>query len=346
MTTPAPHFFACGLGVGSKDADGRWLEALYPQPLREPDAQVAAALDELLPPGDGEQPRLGEGREVMQAIAERLGDSETGRLARRLCQSQRPILAAALPGDGAPVAAPDIYLKLQLISHRLCRPNELNLDGIFEKLPTVAWTSQGPMAVEELDERRLQARLDGEALRVHAVDKFPSMSDYCVPSGVRIAHSARVRLGAWLGEGTTVMHEGFINFNAGADGPNMIEGRVSAGVTVGAGSDFGGGSSAMGTLSGGNQRLISIGRRCLIGANAGTGIPLGDDCTIEAGLYLTAGAPIRVLDADGNETERCKARDLAGRPGLLFRRNGADGAIECLPNDKAIALNASLHDHN
>ena len=343
----APALFACGLGVGTPDREGRWLEVFYPQPLRAPDAAVTEALRSILTDAPArEGVRLSERREDMRAIAERLGDHPQGRLAQRLAESGRPVIVLGLERDATPQATPDIYLKLHLISHRLCHPNQLNLDGIFAKLPTVAWTDRGALAVEELAERRLQARLAGETLRVHAIDKFPSMSDYCVPDGVRIADSARVRLGAWLGEGTTVMHEGFVNFNAGADGPNMIEGRISAGVRIGSGTDLGGGSSTMGTLSGGNQRLISVGKNCLIGANAGTGIPLGDGCTIEAGLYLTAGSPVRTLDAAGVEIERCKARDLADKPGLLFRRNAVTGAIECLPNPKAIELNSNLHDNN
>jgi 2,3,4,5-tetrahydropyridine-2-carboxylate N-succinyltransferase len=213
-------------------------------------------------------------------------------------------------------------------------------------LPNVAWTSEGAIDIAELPERQLAARLRGEVLEVSCVDKFPKMTNYVVPSGVRIAHTARVRLGAYLGEGTTVMHEGFVNFNAGTDGPGMIEGRISAGVRVGAGSDLGGSSSTMGTLSGGGNIIISVGKECLIGANAGVGIPLGDRCTVEAGLYITAGTKVAMLDSDGKVVESVKARDLAGQPDLLFRRNSTNGAVECLTNKSAIELNEALHAHN
>ena len=183
-------------------------------------------------------------------------------------------------------------------------------------------------------------------LEVASVDKFPKMTNYVVPAGVRIAHTARVRLGAYLGEGTTVMHEGFINFNAGAEGPSMVEGRISAGVMVGAGSDLGGGCSTMGTLSGGGNIIISVGSECLIGANAGLGIPLGDRCTIEAGLFVTAGTKVTILDGARRPVETVSARDLSGRSDLLFRRNSTSGAVECLTNKSSIELNNMLHDNN
>jgi 2,3,4,5-tetrahydropyridine-2-carboxylate N-succinyltransferase len=188
--------------------------------------------------------------------------------------------------------------------------------------------------------------LRGEVLEVSCVDKFPKMTNYVVPGGVRIAHTARVRLGAYLGEGTTIMHEGFVNFNAGTVGPGMIEGRISAGVVVGSGSDLGGGCSTIGTLSGGGNMVISVGEKCLIGANAGIGIPLGDRCTVEAGLFVTAGTKVTMLDADGMPVETAKARDLAGKSDLLFRRNSTTGAVECLTNRTAVELNKELHAHN
>jgi 2,3,4,5-tetrahydropyridine-2-carboxylate N-succinyltransferase len=192
----------------------------------------------------------------------------------------------------------------------------------------------------------LSARLRGEVLEVSCVDKFPKMTNYVVPSGVRIAHTARVRLGAYLGEGTTIMHEGFVNFNAGTEGPGMIEGRISAGVMVGSGSDLGGSCSTLGTLSGGGNIVISVGEKCLIGANAGIGIPLGDRCTVEAGLFVTAGTKVTLLDSDGMAAETAKARDLAGKSDLLFRRNSSTGAVECLTNRSAVELNKELHAHN
>jgi 2,3,4,5-tetrahydropyridine-2-carboxylate N-succinyltransferase len=238
------------------------------------------------------------------------------------------------------------YLKLHLLSHRLTLPNSQNLEQIFAHLPNVAWTSDGPLAVNELADALLKARISGRNLEVLAVDKFPRMTNYVVPAGVRIADASRIRLGAYLGDGTTVMHEGFINFNAGAIGPNMVEGRISQGVILGAHSDLGGSSSTMGTLSGGGEITISIGENCLVGANAGTGIPLGDRCTIEAGLYITAGTPVMVIDEQGDEVGRVKGRELAGASDMLFIRNGASGQIECRTNRKAIALNAQLHTHN
>jgi 2,3,4,5-tetrahydropyridine-2-carboxylate N-succinyltransferase len=214
------------------------------------------------------------------------------------------------------------------------------MDGTFGALNNVAWTDLGPVAVGQLDEIRLRVRLDGGVLTVHGLDKFPRMTDYVVPSGVRIADADRVRLGAHLAEGTTVMHEGFCNFNAGTLGTSMVEGRISAGVVVGDGSDVGGGASIMGTLSGGGQEVISVGRRCLLGANSGLGISLGDDCVVEAGLYLTAGTKLTLLPAD----RIVKAAELSGASGLLFRRNSLTGGVEAVPRQgKTVELNAALH---
>ena len=241
--------------------------------------------------------------------------------------------------DRPPVDVADTYLRLHLLSHRLVQPRTINLDGIFGLLPNVAWTTRGPVALEELGAARLRARIHGEHLVVLGVDRFPRMIDYVVPSGVRIADADRVRLGAHLAEGTVVMHEGFVNFNAGTLGTSMVEGRISAGVVVGDGSDIGGGASIMGTLSGGGQEVISVGRGCLIGANAGIGISLGDACVVEAGTYVTAGA--RVTLPDG---EVVKARDLSGLPNMLFRRNSVSGALEALPRSGTWGgLNAALH---
>jgi 2,3,4,5-tetrahydropyridine-2-carboxylate N-succinyltransferase len=210
----------------------------------------------------------------------------------------------------------------------------------------VAWTSEGPVTPDNLIDAQLRARARGQHLEVLAVDKFPRMTNYVIPSGVRIADASRIRLGAYLGDGTTVMHEGFVNFNAGALGPNMIEGRISQGVTVGANTDLGGSSSTMGTLAGGGEIVITLGEHCLIGANAGTGIPLGDRCTIEAGLYITAGTRVTILDEAREEVQRVKARELAGGSDMLFIRNSVSGRIECRTNRRAIKLNTQLHAHN
>ena len=241
--------------------------------------------------------------------------------------------------ESAPTDAYDAYLRLHLLSHRLVKPHGLSLEGIFGVLPNVAWTSAGPVDPAALPEVRMRMRSAGIPLTVHGVDKFPRMTDYVAPSGVRIADASRVRLGAHLAEGTTVMHEGFVNFNAGTLGASMVEGRISAGVVVGDGSDIGGGSSIMGTLSGGGTAVISIGERCLLGANAGIGISLGDDCIVEAGLYVTGGT--RVTLPDG---EVVKALELSGADGLLYRRNSQSGAVEALPRSGSWAgLNAALH---
>lgn len=241
--------------------------------------------------------------------------------------------------DAAPASASDVYLRLHLLSHRLARPRTLNLDGAFGLLANVAWTSIGPVAIDQLDDVRYDRMKRGDHLVVHGVDKFPRMTDYVVPSGVRIADASRVRLGAHLAAGTTVMHEGFCNFNAGTLGASMVEGRISAGVVVGDGSDIGGGASIMGTLSGGGKEVISVGERCLLGANSGLGISLGDECVIEAGLYVTAGTVVTL--PDGNTM---KARDLSGVNGMLFRRNSRTGAVEAVQRTGTWGgLNAALH---
>jgi 2,3,4,5-tetrahydropyridine-2,6-dicarboxylate N-succinyltransferase len=241
--------------------------------------------------------------------------------------------------EAPPADTADAYLRLHLLSHRLVRPHEIGMEGIFGVLPNVAWTSLGPVAVERVSEVRLRAGAAGLHLGVHGVDKFPRMTDYVIPSGVRIADADRVRLGAYLSPGTTVMHEGFVNFNAGTLGASMVEGRISAGVLVGDGSDIGGSASIMGTLSGGGTTVISVGERCLLGANAGIGISLGDECVVEAGLYLTAGT--RVTLPDG---EVVKAGELSGASGLLFRRHSQTGTVQAVPRTGSWGgLNAALH---
>jgi 2,3,4,5-tetrahydropyridine-2-carboxylate N-succinyltransferase len=239
----------------------------------------------------------------------------------------------------APTDALDVYLRLQLLSHRVIKPHEANLDGMFGLLANVAWTSLGPVAAEDVEAVRLRARAEGVRLEVYGVDKFPRMTDYVVPSGVRIADADRVRLGAHLAPGTTVMHEGFVNFNAGTLGNSMVEGRISAGVVVGDGSDVGGGSSIMGTLSGGGKVVISLGERCLLGANAGLGIPLGDDCVVAAGCYLTAGSKVTLPD-----DTVVQARELAGVSNMMFWTNTVTGRLEAKPRTGSWGgLNAALH---
>ncbi len=337
--------YALGIGVGTRNASGDWLEVFFPSPLYNIDDELPGALA-----------TAGYGAGVHELDATALADlgkcfagaghPEIWSYCETMSASQRPVVMVLLAEDSAPQSVPEAYLKLHLISHRLVKPQQTCLDGLFAALPNVAWTNEGAIDLAELPARQLAARLKGQDLEVSCVDKFPKMTNYVVPSGVRIAHTARVRLGAYLGEGTTVMHEGFVNFNAGTEGPGMIEGRISAGVMVGAGSDLGGGCSTMGTLSGGNDIVISIGKDCLLGANAGVGIPLGDRCTIEAGLYITAGSKVALLDESDTEVSKVKARDLAGKSDLLFRRNSISGGIECLANRSAIALNEELHAHN
>jgi len=239
----------------------------------------------------------------------------------------------------APTSAEDVYLRLHLLSHRLALPRTLNLDGAFGLLQNVAWTSRGPVALASLESVMWNFAQQGEPLVVNGVDKFPRMTDYVVPSGVRIADASRVRLGAHLAAGTTVMHEGFCNFNAGTLGTSMVEGRISSGVIVGDGSDIGGGASIMGTLSGGGKEVVTVGERCLLGANSGIGISLGDDCIVEAGLYVTGGT--LVTDPDGTVS---KARVLSGASGLLYRRNSISGAVEVVARTGSWGgLNSVLH---
>jgi 2,3,4,5-tetrahydropyridine-2,6-dicarboxylate N-succinyltransferase len=238
-----------------------------------------------------------------------------------------------------PADVPDAYLRLHLLSHRLVRPHQVNLDGIFGVLNNVVWTNHGPCAVEDFERTRARLRAAGTPVQVHGVDKFPRMTDYVVPSGVRIADADRVRLGAHLAEGTTVMHEGFVNYNAGTLGASMVEGRISAGVVVGDSSDVGGGASIMGTLSGGGTEVISVGRRCLLGANSGTGISLGDDCVVEAGCYVTAGAKVTLPDGSV-----VKARELSGRSNLLFFRDSVTGTLRVASRVAGrTVLNPALH---
>ncbi len=238
-----------------------------------------------------------------------------------------------------PVDTADAYLRLHLLSHRIVRPRTINLDGIFGLLPIVAWTDSGPVPLDRLTEVRLRARSKGHHLTVYGVDRFPRMVDYVVPSGVRIADADRVRLGAHLASGTVVMHEGFVNFNAGTLGTSMVEGRISAGVVVDDGSDIGGGASIMGTLSGGGKEVVSIGKGCLIGANAGVGLSLGANCVVEAGLYVTAGSKVTMPDGSV-----AKASEVSGADDLLFRRNSQSGAIEVVMRTGTWGgLNTALH---
>lgn len=342
------QLYSIGLGVGTQNAKGEWLEVFYPQPLLNPAVRICEALATTLGYSGGNAV-LSLSADQLDKLATTLtekNETALAELALTLKSSKRPLVAVLLEKDEAPSSVPEGYLKLHLLSHRLVKPHGTNLTGLFGVLPNVAWTNMGAIDIRELPARQLQARLEGKVLSVDCVDKFPKMTNYVVPAGVRIAHTARVRLGAHIGEGTTIMHEGFVNFNAGTLGTSMIEGRISAGVVVGEGSDLGGGCSTMGTLSGGGNIVISVGKESLIGANAGIGIPLGDRCIVESGLYITAGTKLVVLDDQNKEVKTVKARDLAGKDDLLFRRNSINGRVECKTNKSAIALNEVLHANN
>jgi 2,3,4,5-tetrahydropyridine-2,6-dicarboxylate N-succinyltransferase len=324
---------AWGVGLATVAAGGRVLDTWFPSPQlgRARATDTAAA-------GSGAP---GTRRLDSEAAAARLGVDVEAALGSDERRGVEVVAVESVIGRLAdpPADAHDVYLRLHLLSHRLVPPHGLNLDDVFGLLSTVAWTNVGPCPVDDLEAIRLRLRTTAVPLQVYSVDKFPRMTDYVVPTGVRIADADRVRLGAHLANGTTVMHEGFVNFNAGTLGVSMVEGRISMGVVVGDGSDIGGGSSIMGTLSGGGTEVIRVGRRCLIGANAGIGISLGDDCVVEAGLYVTAGS--RVATPDGTIV---KAGELSGRDGLLYRRNSVSGAIEVLARTGAWGeLNAALH---
>jgi len=301
---------AAGAGLATLTADGAVLDTWYPAPAL---GSLAAATE---PAG----------------LADLAGE-DAARGVRRV------VVRTEIDLDAAPADPADAYLRLHLLSHRLVAPHSIDLTGIFGVLANVVWTDRGPCPVDGFEATRLRLTASGR-VTVYGVDKFPRMVDYVVPPGVRIADADRVRLGAHLAAGTTVMHEGFVNFNAGTLGASMVEGRISAGVVIGDGSDVGGGASIMGTLSGGGQAVISVGRRCLIGANAGIGISLGDDCVVEAGCYVTAGTKLTLLPQGTTH----KAAELSGACGLLFRRNSMTGAVEAVPRDGAtVELNAALH---
>jgi 2,3,4,5-tetrahydropyridine-2-carboxylate N-succinyltransferase len=307
--TTTSRLSASGIGVATYGANAQLLDVWYPSPVLSITPTALASLEA----ASGSDPIRGTTSKVITTVIEDLG---------------------AEPADAA-----DAYLRLHLLSHRLVQPHGLNLTGVFGLLTNVAWTNLGPVALDQLDEVRLRVRAAQEQLTVNSVDKFPRMVDYVVPSGVRIADADRVRLGAHLAEGTTVMHEGFVNFNAGTLGASMVEGRISAGVVVGDGSDVGGGASIMGTLSGGGTEVISVGKQCLLGANSGIGISLGDNCVVEAGCYITAGTKVTLPDG-----QVVKGVELSKANGLLFRRNSTSGTVEAVPRTGTWGgLNSVLH---
>jgi 2,3,4,5-tetrahydropyridine-2,6-dicarboxylate N-succinyltransferase len=313
---------ATGVGLATVTNDGTVLDTWFPQPKLTAEAH------------ESRTERLS-----AEQAAEALGEEATSLLGPDEARGVEVVAVRTSIATlaQAPVDAHDVYLRLHLLSHRLVRPHGQNLDGVFGLLSNVVWTNHGPCPVEGFEATRLRLRSRGP-VTVHSIDKFPRMVDYVVPSGVRIGDADRVRLGAHLASGTTVMHEGFVNFNAGTLGASMVEGRISAGVVVGDGTDLGGGASIMGTLSGGGKEIISVGERCLIGANGGIGISLGNDCVVEAGLYVTAGTKVKF------EGRTVKARDLSGISGALFRRNSTTGEVEVVERTGAgVELNAALH---
>lgn len=316
-TAASASRIASGHGLATVTADGNVLDTWFPAPVLAPLAQNEdAALLASLEAAVGEDSDRGVRTEVVSVEADL---------------------------DAPAAGTSDVWLRLHLLSHRLAQPNTLNLEGIFGHLTNVVWTNFGPCAVDGFEATRLKLRSRGH-VTVHSIDKFPRLVDYVTPVGVRIGDADRVRLGAHLAEGTTVMHEGFVNFNAGTLGVSMVEGRISAGVVVGDGTDVGGGASIMGTLSGGGTERVALGERVLLGANAGVGISIGDDSVVEAGLYVTAGTKVSVLDDHGNVVEVVKGSALSGVPNLLFRRNSVSGRLEAVPRKgQKVELNAALH---
>ncbi|MET1060016.1 MAG: 2,3,4,5-tetrahydropyridine-2,6-dicarboxylate N-succinyltransferase [Nocardioides sp.] len=307
---------AWGFGLATYDSAGNVLDVWFPEPALGTAPDGAGAPDELT------------------ALE---GDDEVRGVRRKVLRVDIADL------DAAPADTADVWLRLHLLSSRLVAPHGQSMEGVFGLLANVVWTSAGPCAVEGFERTRARLRAAGQHVTVFGIDKFPRMVDYVTPTGVRIADADRVRLGAHLASGTTVMHEGFVNYNAGTLGASMVEGRISAGVVVGDGSDVGGGASIMGTLSGGGKEIVSIGERCLLGANSGLGISLGNDCVVEAGCYVTAGTKVTMTDMD-NKPRVVKARELSGADNVLFRRNSVSGAIEAVPwQREGIALNAALH---
>ena len=350
--------FAFGVGVATKSPEGEILDVFYPSPQCQTEPYTCALIAKAIG-WSGETATFEVEPHVLSELASVLEDAERNEdfkesSAAVLAAISKVVLNKDVPGGkkiavasfiaskaDAPVDAIDTYLRLHLLSARLVKPHGIDLSGIFGKLTNCVWTNLGPFKAEDFETQRVQLIADQKDIYVHGLDKFPRMTDYVVPSGVRIADANRVRLGAHLSEGTTIMHEGFCNFNAGTLGSSMVEGRISAGVVIGNGSDIGGGASIMGTLSGGGSEVISVGEDCLIGAEAGIGISLGDNCVVEAGLYVTAGTLVETPDG-----ETVKAQLLSGVNNLLFRRNSVTGAVEALMRGEGSSwqgLNEELH---
>ena len=352
--------FAFGIGLATKSDSGEILDVFFPSPQSQTEPFICALLasnigwDGKTATYEMELNNLEEIAEILREVEKNQDFPETSAdlvsaIARAISNPNAPggkkiaVVSFIADRNDAPVDAIDTYLRLHLLSTRLVKPHGIDLTGIFGKLTNCVWTNLGPFKAEDFEMKRIQLLADGMNIFIHGVDKFPRMTDYVVPTGVRIADANRVRLGAHLADGTTVMHEGFCNFNAGTLGSSMVEGRISAGVLVGNGSDIGGGASIMGTLSGGGSEVISVGENCLIGAEAGIGISLGNNCVVEAGLYVTAGTLVETPDG-----QTIKAKLLSGIDNLLFRRNSVSGAVETLmrgENSSWQGLNEELHDN-
>lgn len=350
------QFRAFGVGLATVDGEGNYLDTFFPVVNYEENHGSAAAISFMAGWSHGSGSCELSSKDVENMLDCFAAFENDGKyhanievlkmLRNHQGENRQKVVAAFVActeDDMGPQGVPDIYLRLGLLTHRKVLPNEIGVSpgAIMPKLPNVAWTSEGPMTPAEANKRLFSSRLEGKPLRIFNVDKLPHALDYYIPSGVRVADAARVRLGAHMGEGTTVMPSGFINFNAGTKGESMIEGRVSQGVTVGDKSDIGGGASIQGTMSGGSKVVVSIGERTLLGALAGTGIPLGDDCIVAAGTYIMPTTDVQLVKDDG-ECVPMKAHELSGENGLLFLRLG-DGTIEARPNKKAVELNPILH---
>ena len=333
------NFPLIGLGIATKGTSGKILDTFYPCiSFKNGEDQISLMYEKW-------DALLNQDVTEIKDVAQLNLPDENLKIAMGDLDKNKTLILCRILDNQPIESIEEAYLKLHLISYKHFLPNSLNLDNLFDCLLNLVWTNQGPMELDEIEEKILSAKINNQSLEIKSIDKFPCLTDYIIPPGVRIADASRVRLGAYLSEGTTVMHEGFVNFNAGTLGSAMIEGRISAGVVVGKNSDLGGGCSTMGTLSGGNNVKISIGENCLLGANSGLGIPIGDNCIVEAGLYLTGGSKITAYNSDNESGSIVKASELAGQDNLLFIRNSQSGAIEARINSKSVALNQTLHEN-
>ena len=325
------------IGIGTKNQKEEWLEVFYPKELLNLDPKVVQEICSFV-----EEQRSNSLIDLNEDLINKIKSIDL----KSYIKEKSKLVFIALKDDSNIESVPEAYLKLHLLSYREVKPNSINLSNLFSVLPTVAWTSEGPIDPKELPNILRDRRVAGKTIHVYSLDKFPSLTDYIIPGGVRIADSSRIRLGAYIGEGTTIMHEGMVNFNAGTLGESMVEGRIAQGVIVEEGSDIGGGASTLGTLSGGNEVVISVGKDCLLGANSGLGIALGDRCIIESGLYLTSASKVEIINDKNDILDTVKAEELSLKPDLLFIRNSLTGSIQCKTRKKEVNLNEELHSNN